>query len=70
MIDLMTVYMLFMFTFICMCVALIAVSLFWDCFKEEIMQVRISKAHKKALEMYEDCEPVTFNEKENEIEDE
>ena len=47
MIDLMTIYLVLLLSIFCACVILIAISAFWDCFKEEIMQVKLSKANRK-----------------------
>ena len=56
MIDLTTVYLFILLSIFCACVVLIAISAFWECFKEEIMKARLNKQP-----------TVTFNE-ENEVE--
>ena len=57
MIDFGTLYLFVILSIFCACVMIIAVSCFWECFKEEIMQTRSSKQP-----------TVDFNE-ENEIEE-
>ena len=43
MIDFGTLYLFVILSIFCACVVLIAVSCFWECFKEEIMKARLSK---------------------------
>lgn len=45
--DVTAIYLIFLLSVFCACVVLIAVSCFWDCFKNEIVQVRFEK-HNKA----------------------